>query len=217
MKLIRRYALWAGLMVGCSGVASATSMDDTLVAAQKCTQETARLERLACFDAVFETPVHAEADAKAAMPGRQPTAWLAAYAQETQRTPDDGALLGQGDAGEMVTLPALGAVPPRPLLTVRCDNNITHFALMLPKPTSAERVRMTLTSGATRQAQMWRVRDDGFVVSGGRGLPAIDTIKTMLAASSLSLAADESAVDGLVFDLAGLRQALAPLREQCGW
>ncbi|BES73664.1 type VI secretion system-associated protein VasI [Marinobacter nanhaiticus D15-8W] len=217
MKSIKQYTLWAALMVGCSGVASGTPADDAFMAAQECTQETARLERLACFDAVFETPVHAEAEAQAVMPGRQPNEWLAAYAQETRRTPEDGALRGQGDAGEMVTLPALGAVPPRPLLTVRCDNNITHFALMLPKPTSAERVRMTLTSGATRQAQMWRVRDDGFVVSGGRGLPAIDTIKTLINASSLALAAGESAVDGLVFDLAGLREALGPLRKQCGW
>lgn len=217
MRAIKQYALWAGLLINSSGVATAASVDDTLAAAHQCTQETARLDRLACFDVVFETPVHAEADAQAVMPGRQPTEWLAAYAQETQRTPEDGALRGQGDAGEMVTLPALGAVPPRPLLTVRCDNNITHFALMLPKPSSAERVRMTLASGASRQAQMWRVRDDGFVVSGGRGLPAIDTIKTMVNASSLSLAADESAIDGLVFDLAGLREALVPLREQCGW
>lgn len=217
MKSIKLYAMSMGLFLALSGAAKAATMDETLAAARQCTQETARLERLACFDAVFETPLHAEADARAAMPGRQPTEWLAAYAQETRRTPQDGALRGQGDAGEMVTLPALGAVPPRPLLTVRCDNNITHFALMLPKPTSSERVRLTLASGASRQAQMWRVRDDGFVVSGGRGLPAIDTIKTLVNAPKLTLAADESSVDGLVFDLAGLRHALTPLREQCGW
>lgn len=217
MKSIKQAAVGVSFAVALSGVAQGASIDQTLAAARQCTKETARLERLACFDTVFETPVHAEADAKAAMPGRQPTEWLAAYAQETRRAPADGALRGHGDAGEMVTLPALGAVPPRPLLTVRCDNNITHFALMLPRPTSSERIRLTLASGGNRQSQMWRVRDDGFVISGGRGLPAIDTIKTLVNAPKLALVADESAVDGLMFDLAGLREALAPLREQCGW
>ncbi|WP_227545977.1 type VI secretion system-associated protein VasI [Marinobacter fonticola] len=217
MKSIKHAIMMAGLSITLGGTVQAASINETLAAARQCTQETARLDRLACFDGVFETPVHAEADAKAAMPGRQPAEWLAAYAQESGRAPSDGALRGQGDAGEIVTLPALGAVPPRPLLTVRCDNNITHFALMLPRPTAAERVRLTLASAAAHQPQVWRVRDDGFVVSGGRGLPAIDTIKTLINTPKLTLTADESAVDGLVFDLAGLREGLMPLREQCGW
>lgn len=217
MNLRYLSAVVIGVSLLGGGLAEAASSQATLAAARQCTQQTARLDRLACFDAVFETPVHARAHVSEAMPGRQPPEWLAAYAQETRRTPEDGALRGNGTAGELVTIPALGAVPPRPLLTVRCDNNITHFALMLPRTTSAERVRMTLASAASREQQVWRTRDDGFVLSGGRGLPAIRTIKNLLGSPRLTLAADRSGVDGLVFDLSGFREALEPLRGQCGW
>ncbi|MGP4845370.1 type VI secretion system-associated protein VasI [Marinobacter sp. 1Y8] len=188
-----------------------------VAAAMRCTQEPARLERLACFDAVFNTPLHKAESATQTMPGRQPVQWIAAYSQENRRAPQDGALQANGDAGLMVTVAALGAVPPRPLLTVRCHNKITQLALMMPKPMSAERVRLTIATGNRQQQQVWRVRDDGYVLSGGRGLPAIDTIRNVLGAERLTLSADQSAVDGLVFDLAGMKDALNPLREMCRW
>lgn len=190
---------------------------ETLAAAEACTQKVARLERLACFDAVFGTPVRTLAEQAAAEPAAKPLAWQAAYEQEARRTPEDGALEGQGDAGYLVTVPALGAVPPRPLLTVRCDNDITRFAVMLPKATSAERVALQLDTDGRAQSQTWRVRDDGYVVSGGRGLPAIRTLRGLVNANQLSLQADEGALDGLMFDLSGFRKALEPLRDECGW
>lgn len=185
--------------------------------ARDCTREAARPERLACFDAVFGTPVHvASADVSRA-PGNQPAQWIAAYARESARQPSDGALYSRGDAGQMVTIAALGATPPRPLLSVRCDNNITHLALMLPQALNAERVRLTLTTDQREETQLWRVRDAGYVVSAGRGLPAIRTIKRLLGAPRITVRTNQSAIDGLVFDLANMRTALKPLRKTCGW
>src|SRR5690554_7585112 len=44
-------------------------------------------------------------------------------------------------AGHLVTMTALGAKPPRPVLTLQCHNNITELAVMLPEPINLERDR----------------------------------------------------------------------------
>ncbi|PVY77667.1 type VI secretion system protein VasI [Tamilnaduibacter salinus] len=210
MRLFR----WAlvGLLVSPALAAPAPS---TLEAARECTDIVERPGRLACFDAVFGTPVRTSAEET--QPRRQPPIWIAARAQQTGRDVSEGAIHRRGDAGHLVTLAALGAQPPRPILVVQCDNNISRLALMMPAPLRADQVRLSLDSGDRVQRQVWRVRDDGFVVSAGRGLPAIDTIRTFLPASRLELKAGVAPVDGLVFDLQGLGDALAPLRRECGW
>lgn len=193
-----------------------------LDAAQACTKEPQRLVRLACFDEVFSTPVlvqqlSAQQGAEPEMP--RSVRWREAFAQEQGRTPETGVLYrntGQV-AGHLVTIAALGVTPPRPLLVAQCHNNITELSLMLSRPLERERVDLTLASSAFRERQLWRVRDDGYVVSGGRGLPAIRTLKTLNRSGQFHLESDTAGVDGLVFDLSGLAEALAPLRQNCGW
>lgn len=198
--------------------ASPSAPAETLAAARACTAEIGRLERLACFDGVFDTPL-APMAAETEPVRLRPADWHLAYAMEDKRQPEDGALYrdaGQ-DGGQIVTLAALGATPPRPLLTVQCHNNITELALMLPQPLARERVSLDFASAGGIQQQVWRVRDEGLVVSAGRGLPAIRTLKGVLAGERLRFRSSESRLDGLIFDLAGLGGALAPLRQTCGW
>lgn len=178
-----------------------------------CTKESQRLERLACFDEVFGTPLSVAVED--AIVGNQPERWRQAFAQEQRRTPGEGPLYRDTEelAGHLLTLSALGVKPPRPLLAVQCHNNITELTLMMPEAVKEERVTVDFGQGR----QIWRVRDDGFVISGGRGLPAIRTVRNMAAASGVSVASSSSIVDGLMFDLTGFRDTLEPLREACGW
>lgn len=184
-----------------------------LAAARDCTTESQRLERLACFDEVFGTPV--EVAIENISSGNQPERWRQAFAQEQRRKPGDGPLYRDTAelAGHLLTLSALGVKPPRPLLAVQCHNNITELTLMLPEAVAEERVTVDFGQGR----QIWRVRDDGFVISGGRGLPAIRTVRNMAASSGVTVASSSSVVDGLMFDLTGFRDTLKPLREACGW
>ncbi|MDK8462696.1 type VI secretion system-associated protein VasI [Marinobacter sp. SS13-12] len=195
---------------------SLTASGDTrqqLSAARDCTTESQRLERLACFDEVFGTPV--EVAIEDVISGNQPERWRQAFAQEQRRQPGDGPLYGDTSeqAGHLVTLSALGVHPPRPLLAVQCHNNITELTLMLPEAVKEERVTVDFGQGR----QIWRVRDEGFVISGGRGLPAIRTVREMSAGSGVTVASSSGAIDGLMFDLQGFRETLKPLREACGW
>ena len=184
-----------------------------LAAARGCTTESQRLERLACFDEVFGTPVAVVIENISA--GNQPERWRQAFAQEQRRNPGDGPLYRDTAelAGHLLTLSALGVKPPRPLLAVQCHNNITELTLMLPEAVKEERVTVDFGQGR----QTWRVRDDGFVISGGRGLPAIRTVRNMAASSGVTVASSSGVVDGLMFDLTGFRDTLKPLREACGW
>ena len=84
---------------------------------------------------------------------------------------------------------------------------------MLPKAMDEERIRIGFGRGQT----VWRVRDNGFVLSGGRGLPAIRTVKAMINRTEARIDSPNSRVDGLLFDLSGYRRAIEPLREACGW
>jgi type VI secretion system protein VasI len=194
-------------------LAAGAETNPQIAAAHACTEESQRLERLACFDEVFGTPVQVTIENLSG--GNQPERWRQAFAQEQRRTPGDGPLYRDTEelAGHLLTLSALGVKPPRPLLAVQCHNNITELTLMMPKAVKEERVIVDFGQGR----QTWRVRDDGFVISGGRGLPAIRTVRNMAAASEVTVASSSGVVDGLMFDLTGFRATLEPLREACGW
>lgn len=191
--------------------ASPAVMANQLDAAQACASEPQRLKRLACFDEVFGTPIE-NAEASLAPEMHRPERWRQAYAQAVDSRSVVYRDTGQV-AGHLVTVPALGARPPRPLLVLQCHNNITELALMLPEAVRLERVEIGI--GGARSD--WRVRDNGFLISGGRGLPAIRTVKSIESAPDISLQANGGDLDGLVFDLSGFNGAIRPLRAACGW
>lgn len=205
------------------GAISAQAQAGVLEEARRCTGETQRLERLACFDEVFGTPL-AEPEA-----GKEPddglrnikrsTRWREAYAQ-AEADPAAGGVgyrnTGQA-AGLLVTVPALGAQPPRPLLVLLCQNNITELTLMLPQPLDAERVNLELGATQRMGQSAWRVRDNGYVLSIGRGLPAIRKVKQIGSKTDIRVYSENSRIDGLLFDLTDFENAIRPLRESCGW
>ena len=205
------------------GAISAQAQAGKLEEASMCTDETQRLERLACFDEVFGTPL-AEPET-----GRGPsdslrniersTRWREAYAQAETDPATGGAHYrntGQA-AGLLVTVPALGAKPPRPLLALQCHNNITELTLMLPEPLDAERVSLSFGVSETVAQSAWRVRDNGYVLSIGRGLPAIRAVKVIGPATDIRGYSGNNRIDGLLFDLTGVGSAIRTLRESCSW
>lgn len=196
---------------------------DLLEEARRCTGEAQRLERLACFDEVFRTPL-AEAELAAGLNASVRRAvgslrWREAYAQDSAE-PSSGNLsyrnTGQA-AGLLVTVPALGAKPPRPLLALQCHNNITELTLMLPEPLDEERVNLGFGTIENAGQSAWRVRDNGYVLSVGRGLPAIRAVKAIEQKTDIRVYSENSRIDGLLFDLTGFANAIRPLRESCGW
>lgn len=191
--------------------------------ARLCTTETRRLERLSCFDKVFGTPLAEPEAGNQSRPGASDTPrsqrWREAYAQAESAPTTGGVSYGNTGqaAGLLVITPALGARPPRPLLALQCHNNITDLTLILPEPLDAERVNLGLGTTQMASQNAWRVRDSGYVLSIGRGLPAIRTVKSVGQKTHIRVYSESTRIDGLLFDLTGFQAAIRPLRESCGW
>lgn len=208
-----RLAAGAALLIATLFPAARAETSQQLAEARQCADETQRLERLACFDEVFGTPITITLAED--FQGQQPERWRQAFAQEQRRRPGDGPIYRNTGhiSGHLLTLSALGSAPPRPLLAIQCHNNITELSLMLPEAVAEERLTLNFGQGE----QKWRARDHGYVLSGGRGLPAIRTILDMSGASHITVASSNSRIDGLMFDLTDFGNQLRPLREACGW
>lgn len=213
--LLKRQWTIGGLLMLCLLACTPSKADEQsalLKSAQTCAEETSRLERLNCYDALFlEANLSVDEN-------ELPALWRAIERQESAR-PDDNVGLIVNESGEsvLISVPALGTTPPRPIMVVACERLITRFQLHLPTPISGARVDLQITGNGRAVQQQWRIRDGGRVVSGGRGLPAIDTLRQLLDANEVTLRSDIKELDGLRFNVAGLRQEIAPLREACRW
>ncbi|MCS2610811.1 type VI secretion system-associated protein VasI [Halomonas dongshanensis] len=208
--------LWKRLLlpVALLAATSAAADDQALVeAARQCSDEPSRLDRLGCYDALFDTRAALETTDT-----ELPALWHAIARQESERGETEGGLL-VSTPGEDVLLstPALGTTPPRPVLVMACEKVITRFQLHMPTPIDATRVPLELVADGQSVPLDWRARDDGYVISGGRGLPAIDTLRPLLGASEFTLRSDLPELDGLRFDVTDLRQRIQPLRSACRW
>lgn len=188
----------------------------SLAEARACAEQESRLERLLCYDALF---LDGSPDpARVSTP--RSSLWQLAAELESTRGADRRGLLVHETAGRVVmTTPALDLAPPRPVLVIACDASITRFQLHLPTPVSVARVPLRLqnATGETRLEQTWLKREQGHLLSGGQGLPAIDTLRRLLNVEHLNLSSELVTIDGLRFDLSGLPTAIRPLRDLCRW
>lgn len=212
--LIRQWSSWGLLIIAVLGgsKALADEQQTMLENALACTDEASRLERLNCYDSVFKSATPSTSDSEL------PDLWYAIERQESGRSDDDLGVIVQRTAEDvLMSVPALGTTPPRPIMVMACEKQITRFQLHLPEPINSARVDLQLGANGTTIQQQWRVRDGGHVINGGRGLPAIETLRQLLSADEVTINSDISNLDGLRFDIAGLRQLIQPLRQACRW
>ncbi|NDL71894.1 type VI secretion system-associated protein VasI [Vreelandella alkaliphila] len=210
----RQWTMCVFLMLGAlvSAPLHAEGDNALIVRAQTCAEEPSRLERLNCYDAIFQEVLPVDESSEL------PDLWYAIERQERARHEDNvGLIVQETGSNVLISVPALGTTPPRPILVIACEKLITRFQLHLPTPLNEARVNLRLASNGNTVQQQWRVRDGGHVVSGGRGLPAIETLRQLLNANEVTLHSDVTALDELRFDTTGLRQVIQPLREACRW
>lgn len=198
------------ILVAVSHIALANDTD-RLEQANACAEMDSRLDRLKCYDGIFKTSTPQAAASRSSL-------WHAVEPLEEARSSDDfGFLVRENDDEVFMSVPAKGTSPPRPLLVLSCQDTITRFQLLMREPIDGARKSLGLDTGQQQIEQTWQVRDDGHVLSGGRGLPAIDTLRGLLDIDRLTLNSQMPLLDGLRFDFSGLREAIKPLREACHW
>ena len=205
-------------------VATATPPDATatLQAMQSCRQETAALERLDCYDRIL-APEQAGFGGAALVKARyQGEAWARATEQEKRRQGNTTELLVTQVPGErptmVITTPAIGHVPPRPVLMFSCVDNITRMQVALMHPLDVHDIAVTLNADSRALRSHWFVRENGTLLESSRGLSGIDEIKQLFGAKTLTVdTGTDNAAGKLTFNIDGLARVIAPLRDACHW
>lgn len=198
---------------------SFANQTETLVEqANQCREIPARLDRLACFDGVFATPLEEHATPVADNP--YPSEWNRAIEARDGLEPGEGWALvveGEGkDGSAWVALPAQNttfAEQDAPVLLLSCINNLSRVELALPQEAADARIQVSVRGAM----QYWRSDDYGVLFSSARGLPAIDMMKRIGNDSYLTLRSNSDLADGLQFNTRDLKHGLRALRERCGW
>ncbi|EFE05976.1 type VI secretion system-associated protein VasI [Citrobacter youngae] len=232
MRIFRHISLLvAGLSAGAVAGTSATSgnvqtatatsdAQATLRAMQTCRGEPAALERLDCYDrllAPLSPAGFGGALVKASFVG---TAWTRAMEQEKHRQGNTTDLLTTQTPGDrptvVITTPAIGHLPPRPVLMFSCVDNITRMQIALTTPREDNDIPVTLKTDNGQFHSRWFVRENGTLLESSRGLSGIDEIKPLFGANTLTIETGSGSTS-LTFNISGLSQAIAPLREACHW
>jgi len=214
-----------------SSAMNTQASDQQLIAkAKQCSLiNNSRLERLACFDDVFSTPLAKTlvlvTQSTTSSATKRPDFWQLVVTQEQQRQNEDVFIssVNHGNTLEteanhvVLTQAAMGVIPPRPILTISCIDNITRLQIMLHQPIDEGMTPLTLVIDDQPLASRWFSEQNGYAIRAGRGLPGIEDIKSMLNHKTLVIRSKTPQIDNLSFDLTGLRDDIKPLRKACHW
>ncbi|MGF1908684.1 type VI secretion system-associated protein TagO [Vibrio kasasachensis] len=214
------FSLSVGLCLS-MGLSVAQASDEAFERAQQCTEITSRLDRLSCFDALFNTPANVLSNP---LPHSDvPISWQRAFDSLNQyQTGDVSHLTTQGNSDKgnaWVTLMALNkntgfAGNTKPVLLLSCIDNLSRVELAFPSAIDDPKVQISIVG---MPAQSWRSDDLGLLFSSGRGMPAIAMMKAMAKQNRLVLRSNSPLVDGLWFDASNLSTLQTALQMRCGW
>lgn len=193
----------------------------TLSAMSACRHEPAALERLDCYDRIL-TPQTSGFEGALVKARYEGEAWIRAFEQEKLRTDNSTVLMMTRTEDErpavIITAPALGNVPPRPVLMFSCVDNITRMQVALTHSLRENDLPVTLSTDTGQLRSHWFIRENGMLLEASRGLSGIDEIKWLFGARTLTVDTGTESVAGkLTFNISGLAQTITPLREACHW
>lgn len=191
-------------------------------AMRSCRQVFAALERLDCYDRLFSSPISQGFDGALVKASYQGEAWKRAITQEKSRQDNTTTLLvtqtQEDPTTVIITTPAIGSFPPRPVLMFSCVDNITRLQVALMHPLNAHDTDVLLNADGRTFKSHWFVRENGMLLESSRGLSGIDEVKTLFGAKTLTVdIGTESAAGKLTFNIDGLAREIAPLRNACHW
>lgn len=206
-----------------------SSAESTLKAMATCRAEPASLERLDCYDRLL-TPTYPDFSGALVKAQVQGEAWQQAFAQEAERDDHSTQFITKMTGGDrpsvVITTPALGNLPPRPVLMFSCIDNITRMQIALPSSLSGQ-PDMTMTTEKVRINAQWFLRENNALLESSRGLAGIDEIKQLFGAKTLTVAFNtpaqgrapnkNTALPSLTFNISDLEKMLAPMRFACHW
>lgn len=226
MKKIYYFTLSIGLM---SCTAAAQDNNPLIDQLKSCQKEASPLIRLDCYDmAVTKTlqpqSVDNNTNLLSVIPKliRAKSVLLALEQEKTraQATTDFIITTTNEESNNptiVITTPAIGVKPPRPILAFSCIDNITRMQIIFSHPLISQQSRVKLKTEKVEFNTIWFIRDDGYTLEASRGLPGIEEIQKLFQANTLSFTSTNNMVNKLSFNIQDLAQTIKPLRETCRW
>lgn len=196
---------------------------------ENCTEIKSSLKRLTCFDQHFKTPIKIinKKESTGFLQTRQSKIMQMAMRIEEDRNDETTGLLREeiiehesADQQRIIlTTPAIGSHPPRPLLMISCINNITRLQIGLHNSINRGRVDVALGLKNRRQQTdySWRVLGNGRIIDAGHGIPSINLLKTMIGHTRLLIHSEDMSLEGLTFDITGFTHYIKSFRIACHW
>lgn len=205
--------LIAALLVTATASAEKADSQALTQALSECRLESSQLIRLACYDKIIaDSSVATDIDSS-----QMGKAWRQAMEHEMHREDNSAGFLvtvpETGDYSVIMTIPAIGFAPPRPVMMISCIDNITRLQVALPRQQEAGSVM--LTTDKTQFTADWFLRENGYVLESSRGIPGIDEIKRLLNGEKLTLKLANN--DRLTFNISEMSEEIKPLRAACHW
>jgi len=185
---------------------------------QQCINTRSRIERLSCFDRVFNVGLQQEGLTE---PEKYPHSWLKAM-KGIETEGGNLVLLTEGEgrgSKAWIILPALNQETQfsnnaKPILMFSCIDNLSRIEIALPSSVQDARVKVSLSNHVS---QVWRSDDSGLLMSSARGLPAINMMKEIMHERRLLIRSNAPFIDGLQFNTEELSGSINALRQRCGW
>ncbi|CDL85116.1 type VI secretion system-associated protein VasI [Xenorhabdus szentirmaii] len=195
-------------------VASVVKEKQHLDALQKCRFEPSPLIRLECYDSTLNRLRFKTIQIPIEEMG---PSWRQAMEQEMTRTDHStNFIVSQGKNGAapiILTTPAIGVPPPRPVLMLSCIDSITRLQVALPK--EVESGAVMVTTDKTQYRTEWFAREHGYLWESSRGLPGIEEIKRLMNSERMTITGSQGSQ--ITFNISQLEQAAKPLRAACRW
>ncbi|KNC89675.1 type VI secretion system-associated protein VasI [Trabulsiella odontotermitis] len=186
--------------------------------AMLCRNESSPLLRLDCYDSALSDDESQTPDQPAPKGG---VAWLRAMAQEKTRDDHTTAFIVTNSGGEnpqvMLTTPAIGETPPRPVLMFSCIDNITRLQIALSSPLKSGEGNVSLKTDRNQYDVNWFIRENGYLLDASRGLAGIEEIKQLFGSETVTVSLTGRSSPHLIFNIQGLAQEIEPLRKACHW
>lgn len=177
-----------------------------------CRSEQSPLVRLECYDNLGR-----EKALPPVITSEKGSIWRKAMANEAQRSDHSVSFItsqpGEGTWPVIMTAPAIGTQPPRPVLMLSCVDNITRMQLVMNSPVTQRGIQ--LSTQQTTFSSDWFIRENGYVLESSRGLAGIDEIKRVMTGEKLTITPESG--EPVTFDLTDLVQSIKPLRAACRW
>ncbi|NRN29955.1 MULTISPECIES: type VI secretion system-associated protein VasI [Photorhabdus] len=193
--------------------AQETTTGPSLPALLQCRSEPSPLIRLDCYDRLLD-----KVDSAVVIPlEKTGPAWRQAMEQEMKRTDHSTGFITTQSKGiptrVILTTPALGVPPPRPVLVLSCIDSITRIQVALTTPQDSGTVM--ISTDVTQFSADWFLRENGYLLESSRGLPGIETLKRLMTGDTLTIKTSNG--NRMTFNISQLEQAVKPLRSACRW